>query len=238
MATAGKTTPKKTTETAPKKEVKEEVKKEITRNDIITAYMDYVLQRGKMPASVYKFAKKHDMSEQDFYVHFGSFENLRSEIWNTFFTMTMDVSHKNEDYNGFSNREKMLTFFYTFFELLTLNRSYVLYVLHEHKEGMYKMAQLKGLRKHIKQFAADLIQNRNESKTNILLERSEAVYSEGAWLQTLFLLKFWMDDNSAGFEKTDMAIEKSVNTIFDVFDNTPLDAVFDFGKFLWKERMA
>jgi hypothetical protein len=52
----------------------------------------------------------------------------------------------------------------------------------------------------------------------------------------LFLLKFWMDDDSAGFEKTDMAIEKSVNTIFDVFDNTPLDAVFDFGKFLWKER--
>ena len=26
--------------------------------------------------------------------------------------------------------------------------------------------------------------------------------------------------------------------VFDVFDNTPLDAVFDFGKFLWKERMA
>jgi len=51
-------------------------------------------------------------------------------------------------------------------------------------------------------------------------------------------MKFWMDDDSAGFEKTDMAIEKSVNTIFDVFDNTPLDAVLDFGKFLWKERMA
>lgn len=234
MATPSKTPAKKTTKAAPKKVVK----KEITRNDVITAYMDYVLDREKTPKSVYKFAKKHDMSEQDFYAHFGSFESLRKEIWNTFFTMTMDVSHKNEDYHNFSNREKMLTFFYTFFELLTLNRSYVLFVLNEQKNAMARMEQLKGVRKHIKQFAADLIQNRNESKTNILLERSEAIYSEGAWIQFLFLLKFWMDDDSAGFEKTDMAIEKSVNTIFDVFDNTPLDAVLDFGKFLWKERTA
>lgn len=234
MATASKkTTTKSTKATA---EVAE--KKEISRNDIITAYMDYVLEHERTPQSVYKFAKQHDMSEQEFYKHFGSFDSLRAAIWDTFFTMTMDVSHKNEDYHSFSNREKMLTFFYTFFELLTLNRSYVLYALHENKNNMSQMSQLKGLRRHIKQFAADLIQARNESKTNILLERSESIYSEGAWVQTLFLLKFWMDDNSPGFEKTDMAIEKSVNTIFDVFDNTPLDAIFDFGKFLWKERRA
>jgi len=132
----------------------------------------------------------------------------------------------------------MLTFFYTFFELLTLNRSYVLFALKENQHMMSKMEQLKGLRKHVKGFAKELIMDRNESKTNILLERSETIYSEGAWVQMLFLMKFWMDDDSAGFEKTDMAIEKSVNTIFDVFDNTPLDAVLDFGKFLWKERMA
>ena len=47
-----------------------------------------------------------------------------------------------------------------------------------------------------------------------------------------------MDDHSPQFEKTDVAIEKSVNTVFDVFDNTPLERVLDFGKFLFKERMA
>lgn len=227
MATVKKTPAKKTTK-----------KKDINRQDVITTYMEYVLEHEKTPKSVFKFAKDNDMTEQEFYNFFGSFEGLRKEIWNTFFTMTMDVAHKSEDYHGFSNREKMLTFFYTFFELLTLNRSYVLYALHENQHMMGKMEQLKGLRKHVKGFAKELIQDRNENKTNILLERSETIYSEGAWIQMLFLLKFWMDDDSAGFEKTDMAIEKSVNTIFDVFDNTPLDSVFDFGKFLWKERMA
>ncbi len=227
MATAKKTTAKKTAK-----------KKEITRHDVITAYMDYVLEHEKTPKSIYKFAKDNNMSEADFYNFFGNFDGLRKDIWNTFFTMTMDVAHKNEEYANFSNREKMLTFFYTFFELLTLNRSYVLFTLKENQHMMNKMEQLKGLRKHVKGFAKELIQERNENKTNILLERSETIYSEGAWVQLLFLMKFWMDDDSAGFEKTDMAIEKSVNTIFDVFDNTPLDAVLDFGKFLWKERMA
>ncbi len=227
MATVKKATAKKTTK-----------KKEITRQDVITAYMEYVLEHEKTPKSVFKFAKENNMTEAEFYNFFGSFDGLRKEIWNTFFTMTMDVAHKSEDYHGFSNREKMLTFFYTFFELLTLNRSYVLYALQENQHMMGKMEQLKGLRKHVKGFAKELIQDRNESKTNILLERSESVYSEGAWIQMMFLIKFWMDDDSPGFEKTDMAIEKSVNTIFDVFDNTPLDAVFDFGKFLWKERNA
>lgn len=227
MATAKKTTAKKTAK-----------KKEITRHDVITAYMDYVLEHEKTPKSIYKFAKDNNMSEADFYNFFGNFDGLRKDIWNTFFTMTMDVAHKNEEYANFSNREKMLTFFYTFFELLTLNRSYVLFTLKENQHMMNKMEQLKGLRKHVKGFAKELIQERNENKTNILLERSETIYSEGAWVQMLFLMKFWMDDDSAGFEKTDMAIEKSVNTIFDVFDNTPLDAVLDFGKFLWKERMA
>lgn len=227
MATAKKTTTKKGVQ-----------KKEITRHDVITAYMDYTLEHEKTPKSICKFAKDNNMTEADFYNFFGNFDGLRKDIWNTFFTMTMDVAHKNEDYAHFSNREKMLTFFYTFFELLTLNRSYVLFTLQENQHMMSKMEQLKGLRKHVKNFAKELIQERNENKTNILLERSETVYSEGAWIQMLFLMKFWMDDDSAGFEKTDMAIEKSVNTIFDVFDNTPLDAVLDFGKFLWKERMA
>ena len=47
-----------------------------------------------------------------------------------------------------------------------------------------------------------------------------------------------MEDNSAGLENTDVAIEKSVRAIFDVFDTQPLESVLDFGKFLWKEKMV
>ena len=109
--------------------------------------------------------------------------------------------------------------------------------LEEHQDMMKTMGQLKGLRKDIKAFAKELIEDDNDEKKFKFLKNSESVFSEGAWIQFLFLLKFWKDDTSPNFEKTDVAIEKSVNTIFDVFDNTPLEKVFDFGKFLYKEQM-
>ena len=98
------------------------------------------------------------------------------------------------------------------------------------------MATLKSLRNAFKQFATVLIQDGNALKQSKFSQHPEAVFSEGAWIQLVFLLKFWIDDHSTGFEKTDIAIEKSVRTVFDLFDNTPFDSVIDFGKFLWKEK--
>ena len=97
---------------------------------------------------------------------------------------------------------------------------------------------MKGLRKNVKSFAAELIEDANAEKNIQALQQPEKIFSEAAWVQLMFLMKFWMDDNSAQFESTDVAIEKSVNTVFDVFDNTPLERVIDLGKFLWKEKMA
>ena len=132
----------------------------------------------------------------------------------------------------------MLTYFYTCFELLTLNRSYVLFALGDNKQFLDKISELREMRSGVKAFASELVEEANADKTLKISKQSPRVFSEGAWVQFLFLLKFWMDDSSAGFEKTDLAIEKSVTTIFDVFDNTPLDNLIDFGKFLYKESFA
>ncbi len=99
------------------------------------------------------------------------------------------------------------------------------------------LEQLKSLRRQVKSFSKELIQEGNEEKNTKFLQQSETIFSEAAWVQFLFILKFWLDDNSAKFESTDMVIEKSVNTVFDLFDNTPLERVLDLGKFLWKEKM-
>lgn len=221
-----------------KKTGNSKVKQKPDADELIAIYMDYVLEHEKTPKSVYKFAKLNDMSEQDFYQYFGSFEGLRKAIWDKFFENSINVMGKSKEYTAFSNREKLLTFFYTFFEVLTANRSYVLYVLGENRNSMKNLEQLKTLRKRLKNYARTLIQDGNAEKSLKLFQQNEMIFSEGVWVQFLFLLKFWMDDNSAGFESTDIAIEKSVNTVFDLFENTPLERVVDLGKFLWKERKA
>ncbi|SFR90571.1 TetR family transcriptional regulator C-terminal domain-containing protein [Maribacter stanieri] len=212
--------------------------KKVTKDSIITMFMDYVLENEKLPKTVYKFCKVNAIEESDFYLYFGSIEALKKGIWNTFYKNTVNVIEKNKEYQDFTNRDKMLTFFYTFFEVLTLNRSYVLFVMENAPSPLKNMEQLKGLRKNIKEFAKVLIANGNQNKSSKLTKHNPQLFSEGAWLQSMFLLNFWKSDDSAGFEKTDVAIEKSVNTIFDVFDNTPLENILDFGKFLYKETFA
>lgn len=213
-------------------------KKKMTQEDFMSSYMDYVLTHERKPKSVFKFCKDLGIEESDFYQNFGSFEGLRNKIWEHFYHNASNLMNANEEVMQYESREKMLTFFFTFFEILTANRSYVIYVLDEHEDRMKNLSQLKGLRKNIKSFAQELIAEDNDDKKFSFLKNSEKVFSEGAWIQFLFLLKFWKDDQSPGFEKTDVAIEKSVNTVFDVFDNTPLEKVFDFGKFLYKEQMG
>jgi len=210
----------------------------IEREELIRQYMEFVLEADKIPLSVYKFSKALDIEESEFYAHFGSIPGIKKAVWTAFYDHSIGLIEKNKDYDGYTNREKMLSFFYTFFELLGLNRSYVLFSLNEQSHALKNLEQLKGLRKKVKAFATDLIEEGNADKQLRITQHNPAVFSEGAWVQTLFLLKFWMDDDSASFEKTDMAIEKSVNTIFDVFDNTPLESLIDFGKFLFKENIS
>lgn len=212
--------------------------KKISKESIVTMFMDYVLEHEEVPKTVYKFCKVNSIQESDFYLHFGSISTLQKGIWNTFFENASSVMMKNKEYQDFSNRDKMLTFFYTFFEVLTLNRSYVLFAMEQSNNTLKNMEQLKGMRRNVKEFAKGLIVAGNENKNAKITKHNPQLFSEGAWLQFMFLLNFWKSDDSAGFEKTDVAIEKSVNTIFDVFDNTPLENILDFGKFLYKETFA
>ncbi|MBO0592159.1 TetR/AcrR family transcriptional regulator [Cellulophaga sp. E16_2] len=212
--------------------------KKITEDQIIGMYMDYVLEHETVPKSIYKFCKSNAIKEEEFYNFFGSVGTLQAAIWGKFYTNTVGVMAKNEDYESFSNQDKMLTFFFSLFELLTMNRSYVLFSLKEHDSMLKNLSQLKGLRSNVKAFASELVQDANADKSFKITKKNPQLYAEGTWVQFLFLLKFWMEDSSAGFEKTDLAIEKSVKTIFDVFENTPLESIIDFGKFLYKEKFT
>jgi hypothetical protein len=213
-------------------------KTKVSKDTIISAYMETVLMSEHRPKSIFKFCKENNFQELEFYSFFGSLEVLEKEIWTNLFLHTMRLSQEAKEYETSENKDKMLIFFYTFFEMLTANRSYVLFALKESKDVMKNMSQLKDLRTHIKKFASSLIEERNDTQQLKILKHPAKIFSEGAWLQTLVILKYWMNDSSPSFEKTDLVIEKSVRVIFDVFETSPIESMVDFGKFMWKERIA
>jgi len=53
-----------------------------TEAKIKSAYIDFLLNNGKQPSSIYKFCLNLGLKEEEFYNHFGSFETIEKNIWN------------------------------------------------------------------------------------------------------------------------------------------------------------
>ena len=104
-------------------------KKKLTREDLIGRYMNAVLEHGEFPSNIYKFCKDQKIEESEFYEQFGSFDGLREGIWSQFHHMALSFTHKARGYSKMSAKDKLLTYYFTLFELLTANRSYVLFAL-------------------------------------------------------------------------------------------------------------
>jgi hypothetical protein len=214
-----------------------EKKNPINDNHIIELYITEVLETGQEPKNAFVFCKRYKVEESDFYSFFASIDSVKQAIWVKFFENAVATIEKETAFESYSDKNKLLTLYFTLFEILTLNRSYVLFSLKENKEGLKNLKNLKEFRNHFKDYIVDKVKSKPSEPFGKVAKVTEPVFSEGAWLQFLFLLKFWMDDTSKGFEKTDVLIEKSVNTVVDLLDTKPLESLFDLGKFLWKEKM-
>lgn len=212
-------------------------KKFISDQNIISFYMDYVLKHGTQPKSVYIFAKNNNFDESQFYEYFGSFEAIEKYVYKAFLDNTLKVLLESEDYQMFDARNKLLSFYFTFFENLTANRSYVLFALSQHKNTLKNLSVLTELKKDFMMYIESLDIETLDIQEERIDKFQRRAMQESAWIQLLLTMKFWMDDTSPSFEKTDIFIEKSVNTSFDVLNITPLKSVIDFGKFIFKEKI-
>lgn len=212
-------------------------KSAITKDKIVSMYMNYVLEHSEKPKSVYNFTKINDFTETEFYAFFGTIESIEKEIFKMFTEKTIELLQKNKEYEEYDMKSKMLSFYFTFFEILTANRSYVVLVLKEHNNQLKKVMQLSGLRNSYKNFLTEIITDDFRTQQERLQNFQEKAFLETSWFQLLLTMKFWLDDASPAFEKTDIYIEKSVKATFELMNIAPIDSLIDFGKFIFKEKI-
>ena len=118
--------------------------------------MDYVLNHNKNPSSVYSFAKENNFEESLFYTYYGSFEAIERGVFKAFFNNTITLLNNSEDYAEFDSRNKLLSFYYTFFENLTTNRSYVVHAIAGNKNQLKSMTALTELKKSFSEYIVNL----------------------------------------------------------------------------------
>lgn len=208
-----------------------------SKTDFISHYMNYVLEHNQRPKTIFAFCKSIDTEETSFYEVFGSFDGLEKDIFNQFYLNTKSLLEKDDNFASFDSRNKLLSFYFTFFELLTANRSFVAFVLDGFKKDLKRLIVLSTLRQSFIEFIDSLDIETIETKQKDFDKFQQKALTESGWLQLLITLEFWLNDTSAKFEKTDIFIEKSVNTSFDIINTTPIKSVIDLGKFLFKEKV-
>jgi hypothetical protein len=171
----------------------------LTQNKLVQFYMDYVLDHNHAPKSIYTFAKSNGFEEADFYQFFANFEVLESAIFSLFFTNTLETLESSKDYPTYDSRNQLLSFYFTFFENLTANRSYVVYALNESSNQLENLKKLKGLRSkflnYIDQLDIEVLQIKNKQLEQI----KDSIVQETYWIQLMLTLKFWLDDTSTSF---------------------------------------
>ena len=211
-----------------------------SQQKILELYSNYVLRNNKKPLNVFTFCEDHEISETDFYFYYANFEKLESDYLRFFMEETLRLIAEEENYHQQNTKHKMLSFYYTFFEQLTMNRSLVIYLLESDKNNLQNVKKLLPLKKDFQLFIRSLdisepmMENTTESMAKIERLKNKGI-EELYWGHFMATLKFWLDDTSSNFEKTDIFIEKSVDTSFEFLEVKPLKKLVDLGKFLFKE---
>ena len=211
--------------------------KTINSEKVLSDYGNYLLIHGERPKNIFVFAKENHFDEKEFYQFFSSFEHLEKEILKHFFQKSLELSLEIEGYEDMSAKERLLNLYFIFFENLTMNRSLVLMILgKKNLSTVQKLHELKSEhQKFIKTLDFNDLEILEKAKDSIK-NFNEKSREEALWLHFLSIIEFWQKDESPSFEKTDLFIEKTIDTGFEFLNNEPLKKIIDLGKFLWKEK--
>jgi len=209
----------------------------ISDSEIITFYMDYLVEHNCKPDSIEDFAQLHQFDDVIFYEHFTSFKDLEKTIYKLLFENSLAILIETPEYFSYSKKDKLLSFYYTFFENLALNQAYVKLSLKGFENQLKALSVFSLLKSSFTAFIEDLdIETFNLNVDGIENIQKKTI-KESAWIQLLFTMKFWLDDTSEDFEKTDVFIEKAITTSFELLDTKSLHNIIDFAKFLYKEKI-
>lgn len=207
------------------------------KTTIRNQYIAFVLEHGKLPTTVFAFAKQIEISESDFYNFYPNFDAIEQDVWKSIFVETIETLEADKTYQDYTAKDKLLAFYYMWVQKMRANRSFIM--MQKCKKTNSILPNTVGLdafKKVFYTYMAQIIQtgiDNNEIKDRKFITDK---YIHGFWLQTLFVLNYWLKDTSLNFEMTDAGIEKVVSLGFKLISDNAIDSIVDFGKFMFQKN--
>ncbi len=213
----------------------------ITPLDIMSRYMSYV-GNPSADVSLDDFFQSSDIVSALFYSHFEDQEQLEREIWTYFMKDSIQTVEGDINPEMLSVENKLLGLFFTFFQNVSLNQEYFKRHLALRKNIVDKSKLYAGMKDVFHAYLLSIYQPSCQVPPLGAKESIETIMQQGFvytyWAELVLLIEFWLRDESPEFQKTDVAIEKSLKATHEVRTIQPLRSVIDLGLFLWKERFT
>lgn len=207
-----------------------------TAERIQAAYLDHLLDKGRPPVSVFKLCKKLDIQEAEFFQLFPSLNAVEKYFAGNLISETVEAIRKDEEFPQYSAREKLLAYYFTFFERALQYRSYLQLRFSGLRQPLALPPYLKRFRQEFLQFAEEVVNQAYEEqslKQRPLISNS---YPRLLLGQHLVLIQFYIRDESDQFQDTDAYIEKNVKLFFELAGTTPIDTAVELARFVRQNR--
>ena len=198
--------------------------------------MDAVVKYQGKPTDVDTWATDYNFDPNVFEDFFDSFEEMDKTIFKTLLDVSIATLLETPDFTSFSKKDKLLSLYYTLFENFTLNREYILLTLKGYGLSLNAITVFGDMKDSFMAFV-DTLQLETLSFNDTIESLQKKSIKEGFWVQFLLTIKFWMDDESESCQKTDIFIEKSINTGLELLNTRSLNNIIDLGKFLYAEKI-
>ncbi len=196
----------------------------LSKENIQQHYKAYVAEHAKKPSSVYALMKTLDEAESHFYKQYASFGALENEIWGAYAQATVNSLLAEEVYQEYSAREKLLAFMFTLCEVLKEERSFAqLSFPKKARTAIRTPKALRNFRSVFQEWMKEVL--REGMETTEVKQRFfvSNYYDRVIWPAVVLVMDYWLKDESAEMKDTDGFIEKTVNLVFSLLEETALE---------------
>ena len=200
-------------------------------------YANYCLLENREPSSIGEFCRASNLDTEEFLTHFASIEALRSGLLSSCLENLHNRLSKDEEFQEFSLRDQLMTYYFGIFEALMPYRNYLIQRYKAWKNVPDRKIEWHPFYREHVAFIDSLMQKAYTSGDLPRRSGLEKYGPKGFQLVFTYLLRVWMNDNTKDFITTDAAIEKSVHLSVSVLEPSPLDALLDFGKFAFSTKI-
>lgn len=211
--------------------------KEKTKNKILQAAVDLIIEKGFDHASLREIAKNAGVSNPTIYNYFPSKEKLLYAYIEQKHKETIAILHEIEDFHTYSLREQLQTLIETELELYLEDREFIIQiadmVFHSFGLRLDKLYETNALFIETVDEMLDIAIEAEEIPEPPFREHLPKLF----WDYYIMVVAYWVKDESEMFENTTQFIDHSMGLIEAVLRSDVLSKANDLGLFFFKTHL-